>query len=292
VRQSQNLSFPLREPPPPRPRPPSATSALGHKPAPRPRARPSAARLPPGHRARPFGHAPRPRACPRPQRPPLGHAPQQYACPGTKLAPRSRPSVVRLPPATTPAPSATPFGRTPLPRPRRPPRPGRSVCRRRTALAVRTSVTLASLVPDHKAWMSLSRSYNDMAGTSTPYPRSRTGQKPAIIGHGNVPGTQEHQKSRLGPCNARPRSQTATTQRPPTATMQRPATESNSHHATPGYSDHATPAHGHQPPHNARLPATSQRPPTRVTATTHHEPRQRGESAETPGVGGRPVPHV
>ena len=37
----------------------------------------------------------------------------------------------------------------------------------------RTPVTLAPSVPDHSMWMSHSCSWNDMAGTSTPYPRSR-----------------------------------------------------------------------------------------------------------------------
>src|SRR5690349_11473078 len=41
----------------------------------------------------------------------------------------------------------------------------------------------------------LALSWNDMAGTSTPYKRAGRRRRPGIIGHGNKPGTQEHQES-------------------------------------------------------------------------------------------------
>ena len=50
----------------------------------------------------------------------------------------------------------------------------------------RNLVTLAPLVPKHKAWMSHSCCSSDMAGTSTPYPRS-----------GHAPTAGEHLKARL-----------------------------------------------------------------------------------------------
>jgi hypothetical protein len=37
-----------------------------------------------------------------------------------------------------------------------------------------------------------------MAGTSTPYSQSRTGQWLGIASHGNVPGKQEHQQPQPG----------------------------------------------------------------------------------------------
>ena len=46
-----------------------------------------------------------------------------------------------------------------------------------------TFVTLATSVPKHKAWMPRSCSWNDMAGTSTPYPRGRTGARRAADGN-------------------------------------------------------------------------------------------------------------
>src|SRR5690348_12957601 len=39
-------------------------------------------------------------------------------------------------------------------------------------------------------------SSSDMAGTSTPYPGSRTKRRPEITGHRNDPGTRQHQGSR------------------------------------------------------------------------------------------------
>ena len=65
--------------------------------------------------------------------------------------------------------------------------PGRATrCHARTK---RTSVTLSPSVPDHTAWMSQPCSWSDMAETFTPYPRNRTGRRPGITGHRNIPGT-------------------------------------------------------------------------------------------------------
>ena len=46
--------------------------------------------------------------------------------------------------------------------------------------------------------MSQPCSYNDMAGTSTPYPPDRTGRRAGIGDRRNVPEEQEHQGLRLG----------------------------------------------------------------------------------------------
>jgi hypothetical protein len=54
-------------------------------------------------------------------------------------------------------------------------------------------VTLAPPVPKHWASMSHSCSSSDMAGTSKPYPRRRARRRTGITGHGNLPGTLEHQ---------------------------------------------------------------------------------------------------
>jgi hypothetical protein len=62
----------------------------------------------------------------------------------------------------------------------------------------RTPVTLAPPVPNHTAWTSHSCRWSDMAETSTPYPRSRTGRRAGIMGHGSAPGTQQHQGAGWG----------------------------------------------------------------------------------------------
>ena len=62
-----------------------------------------------------------------------------------------------------------------------------------------TTVTLTPPVPKHKAWMSHSCSWNDMAGTSTPYPRPRRDGQPENTSHESFPESQEHQQTGPSP---------------------------------------------------------------------------------------------
>jgi hypothetical protein len=71
--------------------------------------------------------------------------------------------------------------------------PGDGRRRRHGAQASGTLVTLVPPVPNHMAWMSQPCCSYDVAGTSTPYARSRARVAAAITGHGSAPETQEHQ---------------------------------------------------------------------------------------------------
>jgi hypothetical protein len=195
--------------------------------------------------------APTPAPCPR-QDPRVMHA--STATPATPATPAPSRTPARYqapPPAAKPAPPAA----KPAPPAAKPAPPACDACPCRLAGQFRrrrpdprprerTSVTLASLVPKHKAWMPRSCSWNDMAGTSTPYPRSRTGAQ-----------ADDHQ-SRKRSKNARAPGVTTRTGQPrPMVNCERTTPARRQPRArNPAHSPHrhATPAHGQHRTHNAR----------------------------------------